>query len=159
MKKKILFVCLGNICRSPAAEYVFRDIINKAGLSDQFIVDSAGTAGWHVGKKADKRMRDAAIKRDIDIKSIARQIEIDDLLFYDFILTMDNDNYNNVKLLFDPLTQESPATIKPILSYSKKAQISEVPDPYYGGKDGFENVLDLLEEACSEFLKSITIDS
>ena len=95
-KITVLFVCLGNICRSPAAEAIFQSLINDKGISNQFIVDSAGTGSWHVGKKADSRMRFAAKQRNINIMSNARQIREDDFLKFKYILVMDNSNFNNV---------------------------------------------------------------
>ena len=153
MTKRILFVCLGNICRSPAAEAVFLDLLQRKGLDDQYQVDSAGTGGWHVGKPADLRMRNAAKKRGIMIKSIARSICSEDFDAFDFILTMDDSNFNEVNFIASKLDNKNIATIKPIMFYSKSKEWSEVPDPYYGGEKGFEEVLDLLNDACTNFLE------
>ena len=155
MKKRILFVCLGNICRSPAAEGVFLNLIKKRGLQDQYFVDSAGTGPWHVGSKADERMRNSALKRGIIIESIARQINLDDLYHFDFILTMDNDNLAAIKSLSNSADKSLNLTIKPILSYAKTTKLLEVPDPYYGGENGFEEVLDLLEDSCAGLLAEL----
>ena len=95
-KISVLFVCLGNICRSPAAEAIFKSLIDDKGIGNQFIVDSAGTGSWHVGKKADSRMRFAAKQRNINITSNARQIREDDFFNFKYILVMDNSNFNNV---------------------------------------------------------------
>ena len=150
MKKSILFVCLGNICRSPAAEAVFLHQAQIKGCEDKFIVDSAGTGGWHVGNKADSRMRKAALKRGIDIKSLARQITMNDFELFDLILTMDNSNLTDVNALYNNNNNQPMTNIKPLLSFSKKSKLLEVPDPYYGGENGFDSVLDLLEEAIEE---------
>ena len=148
MKKKILFVCLGNICRSPAAEGVFLSLIHAKGLAHEYEIDSAGTGGWHIGKQADSRMRNSAMNRGIDIPSLARQINPEDLEYFDLILTMDQDNLNEVKSLAVKAGLDVLSKIRPVLSYSKSTDVVEVPDPYYGGEKGFERVLDLLEEAC-----------
>ena len=152
---KILFVCLGNICRSPAAEGVFLHLLNQQGLSNHFVVDSAGTGSWHVGNKADPRMRAAAERRGIHLPSRARQIELDDFSRFDLVLTMDSDNLRNVRSLAKEVGKNATATIRPMLSYARSTEISDVPDPYYGGEQGFENVLDLLEDACSGLIEEI----
>ncbi len=154
-RQRLLFVCLGNICRSPAAEGVFLHLVAREGLGDQFVVDSAGTGSWHVGKPADRRMLAAAEKRGIALPSRARQIEAADLGRFDRILTMDNDNLAAVQALA-PRGQLAPGTeqalIEPITRHCRQFGSLEVPDPYYGGEDGFEQVLDLLEDACGGLL-------
>ena len=158
MKKRILFVCLGNICRSPAAEAILLHKLEKLQLLDQFDVDSAGTGNWHVGKLADSRMRDAASNRGIKIKSRARQISFYDFNKFDLILTMDNDNLTHVKSLTKELDSKFKAKVKPLLSYSMQTDHVEVPDPYYGGEKGFDQVLDLLEVAIDGLIKDIRVD-
>ena len=155
MLKKILFVCLGNICRSPAAEGIFKKKIKERDLENLFVVDSAGTGGWHVGNLADRRMREAAISRGIELTSRSRKIDDNDLYEFDHILVMDKDNLNAVKSLIKDNTYPINSKIKLILSYSKKSQLDEVPDPYYGGQKGFENVLDLLDDAIDELIDSL----
>ena len=155
MVKKILFVCLGNICRSPAAEGVFKQKIKDRDLENLFVVDSAGTGGWHVGNLADRRMREAALSRGIELTSRSRKIDDNDLYEFDHILVMDKDNLNAVKSLIKDNTYPINSKIKLILSYSKKSQLDEVPDPYYGGQNGFENVLDLLDDAIDELIDSL----
>ena len=152
---KLLFVCLGNICRSPAAEGVFLHLLNERGLSDQFVVDSAGTGGWHVGNPPDRRMQAAANRRGISLPSRARQIDLDDLRDFDLVLTMDDANLAEVRSLADEAGSQATATIQPMLSFSTAFSETEVPDPYYGGEAGFEHVLDLLEDACSNLLDDI----
>ena len=156
MTQKLLFVCLGNICRSPAAEGVFLHLLKQRGLSDQFVVDSAGTGGWHVGNPADRRMTAAANRRGIELPSRARQISLDDFSSFDLVLTMDNDNLAAVESLAQEASPNAVATVKPMLSYASRFKETEVPDPYYGGEAGFEHVLDLLEDACSNLLDELS---
>ena len=155
MVKKILFVCLGNICRSPAAEGIFKKKIKDRELENLFVVDSAGTGGWHVGNLADRRMREAALSRGIELTSRSRKIDYNDLYEFDHIIVMDKDNLNAVKSLIKDNTYPINSKIKLILSYSKKSQLDEVPDPYYGGQNGFESVLDLLDDAIDELIDSL----
>ena len=155
MLKKILFVCLGNICRSPAAEGVFKQKIKDRDLENFFVVDSAGTGGWHVGNLADPRMRETALSRGIELTSRSRKIEESDLYKFDHILVMDNDNLDAVKSLIKDCNNPVNSKIKLILSYSKNSQLDEVPDPYYGGQNGFKKVLDLLNDAIDELIDSL----
>ena len=155
MVKKILFVCLGNICRSPAAEGIFNQKIKERDLEKLFVVDSAGTGSWHVGNLPDKRMRSTALSRGIELTSRSRQIEENDLYEFDQILVMDKDNLDAVKSLTKDQNNPVNSKIKLILSYSKKSKSDEVPDPYYGGEDGFPLVLDLIEDACASLLNHI----
>lgn len=163
-EQRLLFVCLGNICRSPAAEGVFLHLVQREGLSDRFRVDSAGTGGWHVGNPPDRRMRAAASRRGIHLPSRARQIVPADLHGFDRILTMDDDNLQAVRDLARQV-EAAPveaadgarrlATIEPLTRHCRRFQVREVPDPYYGGEAGFEHVLDLLEDACQGLLDSL----
>tara|TARA_B100001059_G_scaffold85669_2_gene83807 strand:+ start:102 stop:590 length:489 start_codon:yes stop_codon:yes gene_type:complete len=155
MTKKVLFVCLGNICRSPAAEGVFLHLIEQRQLTDQFLVDSAGTGGWHVGNPADQRMQAAARRRGIHLPSRARQLELGDLESFDHILAMDQDNLHNVNSMVKEFGPRSTANIRLLLSHARRADTLEVPDPYYGGDLGFERVLDLLEDACAGLIEDL----
>ena len=155
-KLSILFVCLGNICRSPAAEAIFQNLINDKGIGNQFIVDSAGTGSWHVGKKADSRMRFAAKQRNINITSNARQIREDDFREFQYILVMDNSNFNNVVDFKNRVKGSDFAKILKIQDFSSIFNEKEVPDPYFGGDAGFDHVLDILEDSVSCFLEDIT---
>ena len=155
-KESVLFVCLGNICRSPAAEAIFIKIIEKKGLSDRFFVDSAGTGSWHVGKKADFRMRMAAEKRDINIVSKARQIHTDDFEKFNYILTMDDSNFKNIIDLKLRKSLSNFASIKKIQDFRSVFHEQEVPDPYFGGDQGFDYVLDILEVSVNGFLESLS---
>ena len=155
MVKKILFVCLGNICRSPAAEGIFKQRIKERDIENLFFVDSAGTGGWHVGNLADSRMRQTALSRGIELTSRSRQIEENDLYEFDHILVMDKDNLNAVKSLIKDKFDFINSKIKLILSYSIDSQLDEVPDPYYGGQHGFDKVLDLLDNAIDSLIDSL----
>jgi len=157
MKKiSVLFVCLGNICRSPAAEGIFISLIEKKGLTDGFIVDSAGTGSWHIGEKADSRMRFAAARRDINILSRARQITGKDFEEFNYILAMDNSNFINIQDLKKRTSKTDFASIKKIQSFRSVFKEQEVPDPYFGGDEGFDHVLDILEDSVNGFLESIS---
>ena len=155
MIKKILFVCLGNICRSPAAEGIFNQKIKERDLEKFFVVDSAGTGNWHVGNLPDKRMRATALCRGIELISRSRQIDENDLYEFDQILVMDKDNLEAVKSLAKDNIDLVNSKIKLILSYSKTTKLEEVPDPYYGSQNGFEKVLDLLNDAIDELIDSL----
>jgi protein-tyrosine phosphatase len=142
MASKILMVCLGNICRSPLAEGIMR-----AKLSKDFIVDSAGTGGWHAGELPDKRSISTAKNRGLDITSQrARQFKISDFNTFDYIYVMDNSNYKDVMALAP--NEEVKSKVKLILNELFPNENVDVPDPYYGGQDGFENVFNMLNEAC-----------
>ena len=154
-KISVLFVCLGNICRSPAAEAIFISLLEKKGLSDDFIVDSAGTGSWHIGKKADARMRNAAARRDINILSRARQITGKDFDQFNYILAMDNSNFRNIQDLKNTISTTNFASIKKIQNFRSVFNEEEVPDPYFGGDEGFDHVLNILEDSVSGFLDSI----
>jgi len=153
MTKKLLFVCLGNICRSPAAENIMNHLIEKERLGDRYICDSAGTGGWHVDALPDRRMRAAAKERGLDFVGSARQFEAMDLREFDLILAMDKDNYRNI-LSLDP-QRKFADKVKMMCDYCQIHTDKEVPDPYYGGADGFNYVIDLLFDACGGLLKSL----
>ncbi len=149
---RVLFVCLGNICRSPAAEGVFLHLIGRQGLEQAFQVDSAGTGDWHVGRPADPRMCAAAARRGIMLTSRARQITGHDLSRFDHVLTMDRQNLRAVRALARPA--EATASIGPLTRHCRRFSVEEVPDPYHGGEQGFDRVLDLLEDACEGLLET-----
>ncbi|KGN46932.1 uncharacterized protein LOC101207515 [Cucumis sativus] len=161
----VLFVCLGNICRSPAAEGVFRNLVTKKDLDSKFTIDSAGTIGYHEGNEADPRMRAASKRRGIAITSISRPIQPSDFVNFDLILAMDKQNREDILGAFERwctkngLPPDSHKKVKLMCSYCKKHDETEVPDPYYGGQQGFEKVLDLLEDACESLLESILAEN
>ena len=154
---KVLFVCLGNICRSPAAEAVFKNIVESRGLADQFTIDSAGTSAHHAGEKADKRIRIEASKKGIEVTSISRQFEASDFSKFDYILVMDESNYRNVLKLDKNQNYQSHVLKMTDFASGKYQSFDEVPDPYYGGLEGFQLILDLLDNTC-EGLISYLID-
>ncbi|MDX1404307.1 MAG: low molecular weight protein-tyrosine-phosphatase [Woeseiaceae bacterium] len=152
-KYRVLFVCMGNICRSPTAEGVFRHHVSEAGLADKIWADSAGTHAYHVGEPADQRARAAAQRRGISLEGIrARRVTNEDFERYDFILAMDEDN---LMLLNELAPQEMRSKIRLFLDFAESLAESEVPDPYYGGPSGFEKVLDLVEEASRGLLETL----
>jgi protein-tyrosine phosphatase len=159
MKKKLLFVCLGNICRSPSAEAVMNGLIRNADLDSQLECDSAGTGAWHAGEKADRRMRTHAARRDYDLISIARQFDpLTDFDEFDVILGMDQQNVTDLQAM--ARNANDLQKIKPMCDYcSRYTHYQSVPDPYYGGADGFELVLDILEDACEGLLNQIQNDT
>ncbi len=143
-KTSVLFVCMGNICRSPTAEGVFRKIVADAGLQDRIVVDSAGTHAYHVGEPADRRAAAAAERRGFSLKGIrARRFAVDDLVRFDHVLAMDHDN---LSILLEHAGDEHREKVRLFLEFAGNDRL-EVPDPYYGGSAGFEYVLDLVEEA------------
>lgn len=151
--KRVLFVCLGNICRSPSAEGVMQALVIKRGLEGQFYIDSAGTYGGHAGQRADSRMRRHAEKRDYNLTSISRQLEYSDFRDFDYIIGMDNENMRDIYAL-DRKDQFSHKIFK-MTDFCRISDADVVPDPYYGGSAGFERVLDILEDACEGLLDDI----
>ncbi len=150
---RVLFVCLGNICRSPAAEGIFNHFLAKEQLDHLIICQSAGTAGYHIGNPPDQRMRSAAEKRQIKLLSKARQISLQDLEHFDWIITMDDSNFLDVIQL--DVTGKYRKKIMTFCSFCTVHKDKFVPDPYYGGLSGFDHVLDILEDGCLEIIKRI----
>lgn len=152
--KSVLFVCLGNICRSPTGEGVLQHLVNEQDLADQIRIDSAGTIGYHTDKRADPRMREAAIRRGYDLLSRSRKIIYSDLEEFDLIIAMDRENLSDIQALHP----KPSATIRLLSSFLKDDWPTDVPDPYYGGSEGFEYVLDMIEAAAPGILDEILKD-
>ena len=149
--KKILFVCLGNICRSPAAEAVYKHYIAQLPEKQQVFIDSAGTSAFHEGEKADARMREHSLKRGIEITSISRGTKPSDFEDFDLIVTMDNSNFNILSNRI--VNQDHKKKIVPFCQFLSSRSEKEVPDPYYGGEESFERVLDILEDGVENLHK------
>lgn len=158
MTYKLLFVCLGNICRSPSAENIMNHLIEEAGLREQIVCDSAGTSGYHVGASPDRRMSAAASKRGIKLQGKSRKLTPTDLQQFDLILAMDRENYQDILYLDREGKYEDKVRLMCDFATDKGdkpdfiATGREVPDPYYGGQDGFDYVIDLLLDACAGLL-------
>lgn len=153
-KKKILFVCLGNICRSPSAEAVFKGLVKDKGVAKEFEIDSAGTDAYHEGEQADRRMQQYALKRGFDLTSISRPFYPEtDWDHFDFIVAMDNKNFDDLKEM--ARSKEDLKKLHKITTFSIEYDYDQIPDPYYGGDAGFELVLDLLEDACEGVFKFV----
>ena len=148
----VLFVCMGNICRSPTAEGVFRHVVEEAGFAANILADSAGTHAYHVNEPADRRAREAAKRRGYSLDDIrARRVQEDDFERFDYILAMDRLNH---EMLLEQADEEYHDKIRLFLEFSSGHE-DEVPDPYYGGSSGFERVLDLIEDASKGLLKML----
>ncbi len=154
MKKiRVLFVCLGNICRSPTAEVVFRHQVEQAGLAEQILIDSAGTHDYHIGDAPDARTQRAAKLRGYDMSRLrGRQVEAGDFHRFDYVLAMDEANLDLLKRL---RPRDAQSHLGLFLEFAERHADKEVPDPYYGGADGFERVLDMVEDAAAGLLRQI----
>lgn len=149
----VLFVCMGNICRSPIAEGVFRQRVTQAGLDHFIQIDSAGTHGYHIGARPDARAQAAATRRRYDLSALrARQVTREDIEVFDYVLAMDRDNLAHLNSLASPNYHNKPQLF---LDYAAHVNLREVPDPYYGPDQGFDFVLDLVEEASLGLLTHI----
>jgi protein-tyrosine phosphatase len=151
---RILFVCLGNICRSPMAEGVFRRVAEEEGLLDRFEIDSAGLGDWHIGQAPDHRAQKAARSRGVDISAqSARQVVDEDFERFDLLLVMDRSNYAELKAR---APHDARAKIRPFLDFAPHVGTKDVPDPFFGGTEGFDHALDLIEAASRGLLASLT---
>ena len=152
-RTSVLFVCMGNICRSPTAEGVFRKHVSDAGLDAEILTDSAGTHAYHGGEPADRRAHAAALRRGFSLEGIrARKVTDEDFEDFDYILAMDQDN---LMTLQERSPDELRSKVRLFLEFAESRQENEVPDPYYGGSAGFERVLDLVEEASQGLLETL----
>ena len=148
--KSVLFVCMGNICRSPTAEGVFEKLVSDKGLQSRVRLDSAGTIGFHAGKPADSRMQVAAAEKGYQLNSVSRKVTVDDFSDFDLIVAMDRENFSDLsELMPDP----SRAELKLLSDYLGDEWPTDVPDPYYGGESGFTYVVEMVEEACGNLLR------
>lgn len=152
--RSILFVCMGNICRSPAGENVMRKMLEDAGLDREVRVDSAGTTSYHVGEAPDRRMRAAAEKRGMKYTGRSRAFDEDDFHKFDLILAMDDSNYRDILALATGSNDRN--KVKRFVEFCTEHNDLEVPDPYYGGPQGFDYVIDLVEDGCRGILRMLT---
>ncbi len=151
--RAILFVCMGNICRSPTAEGVFRSLVEQADRSHEFEIDSAGTHAYHVGEPPDQRSQEFAVRRGVDLsQQRARQVCDEDFERFDLILAMDHDNLRSLQRQCPAQYQHK---LKLMMSYARQSPSDVVPDPYYGGGRGFDTVLDYLEDAAQGLLQTL----
>ena len=159
VRVSVLFVCLGNICRSPTAHAVFQSMVDDAGLTKAVYVDGAGTGDWHLGHAPDARSSAAAAERGYDMSALcSRLVTVEDFSTFDYIIAMDADNLRNLRAMCPPGAK---ATLQLLLDYSRHPEydaVSEVPDPYYGGEDGFPHVLDLIEDSAAALLTHINAE-
>ena len=152
-KIRVLFVCMGNICRSPTAHGVFETMVERAGLGGRIEVDSAGTHAYHVGEPPDRRAQQTALQRGFDLSNQrARRAEGDDFTRFDYVVAMDQDNFHNLFSICPPGMEEK---IHLFMDYAPSFSSREVPDPYYGGPSGFEQVFDMVEAAAEGLLAEI----
>ncbi len=150
---RVLFVCMGNICRSPTAHGLFAQLVKEQNLGDRIVVDSAGTHAYHIGNSPDRRSQEAALRRGIDLSTLrARRVEAADFAAFDYVLAMDDENYQILARLCPP---EAKAKLQLFLDYAPHLAEREVPDPYYGGEQGFERVLDMIDAASQGLLAHI----
>ncbi len=147
----VLFVCLGNICRSPMAEGLFIHLVKEKGLESQFRIDSCGTGGWHAGEPADPRMLSTAAHHGIELPSRARKVRPQDFSEFDYILAMDESNYQDL-LDIQATVPNSKAQLFKMRHFDPQSKDADVPDPYYGGRSGFERVYEMLDRSCEELL-------
>ncbi len=155
-KKRILFVCLGNICRSPAAEGIFQHLVNQQQLTDDFIIDSAAIGPWHVGDLPDARMRRCGTRHGYDFSTRARQLTSDDFARFDYIIGMDHDNLKAIKAKARSAEDESKILL--MSDFLRHHNNATIPDPYYGDGRDFELVIELLEDSCESLLKHLTTE-
>jgi protein-tyrosine phosphatase len=149
---RVLFVCLGNICRSPLAEGLFRKAVDEAGLSDRFEIASAGTGPWHVGEAPDRRMRDTARRRGVSLDDLrGRQVKAPDLAYYDLVLAMDREVLHDT-LYLDP-TGDHSSRVRLFREFDPEPGDYQVPDPYYGGPQGFDEVYEMVERTAKALLE------
>ena len=150
---RICFVCLGNICRSPTAEGIFQHLVNEKDQSSYFHIDSAGTAAYHIGDKANSKSRQVALDNGVELVTRARKLEALDLQEFDLIIAMDNENLRNIRQLDTQGVYDD--KIKLMRDFDPEPETGEVPDPYYGAMDGFRNVFEILNRSCEKLLEEL----
>ncbi|MBO0611742.1 MAG: hypothetical protein RL122_2148 [Pseudomonadota bacterium] len=152
-KVKVIFICMGNICRSPTAQGVFERLVHSQGLTERILIDSAGTHAYHIGKAPDLRSQVAAKGRGLDLsKQRARKVTIADIEEFDYVLAMDRTNLDDLQ---DMVTAAQRERVRLFMEFAERWNVDEVPDPYYGGNSGFERVLDMVEDAAAGLLAHI----
>ena len=153
---RVLFVCMGNICRSPTAHGIFESLVQKEGLAHRIEVDSAGTHAYHVGEPPDSRSQEIALARGVDLSGQrARRVLPDDFLRFDYLLAMDRDNYRELQRICPTGMEDK---LRLFMEFAPEYGVQEVPDPYYGGSGGFERVFRMVEEAANGLLDTIRIE-
>ncbi|MDH5474226.1 MAG: low molecular weight phosphotyrosine protein phosphatase [Cyclobacteriaceae bacterium] len=150
---RVLFVCLGNICRSPLAEGIFQRLIEHNNLMDSILCDSCGTSNYHIGGQPDPRTKENAILNGVPLNHKARQFTVDDFNDFDYIIPMDSDNYNDIMSF--PEAKFSNSVIKLMRAYDSEGKGEDVPDPYFGGSQGFQNVYTILDRSCNVLLQEL----
>jgi protein-tyrosine phosphatase len=150
---RVLFVCMGNICRSPLAEAVFRNMVRERGLEDRFVIDSAGTSGYHHGAAPDRRSTETAQRRGIELTGSSRQLVAADLRRFDYVIAMDGDNLREIRAL--EAAAGGRAHVHRLREWDPERSGADVPDPYYGGPGGFDEVHDIVDRSCEALLDHI----
>ncbi len=154
---KVLFICMGNICRSPTAHGVFQQLVDDKGFTQEFLIDSAGTHAYHVGHAPDNRSVSTALGHGVDISDLkARQVHESDFEYFDYLLVMDEHNYS---ITIDNCPAEYESKVRFFLDFAKNTALKEVPDPYYGEGNGFERVYDLIVDASDGLMEHLSIES
>lgn len=156
-RTSVLFVCLGNICRSPVAEGVFAHLVAEAGLTERFEVASAGTGAWHVGEEPDARAAMVATQHGVTLRSRARQITEADVLHFDYVIAMDRENLRNIQRMVDASGSDAHVHLLREFDPLTEGEAGDVPDPYYGGASGFETVYEMVNRSCEVLLDRIRI--
>lgn len=155
----VLFVCLGNICRSPLAEGVFRHLVEDAGAGERYRIDSAGTGAWHVGEPPDRRASEVARRHGVELAGRARQVRPDDFSAFDLVLAMDRANFEDLERLRSRAAPPATGELRIFREFDpERSDGLEVPDPYYGGPDGFEHVYGMVRRTCEALLRELEAD-